>query len=128
MAGLTTLYILPLTFADNFLLRRTPDIFFQLIHPAWILLRTSSSHLPSLQTVEPRYLKFFARFTFSSCSFDFSLSSTPPTLKYSVLLRLNFLFSPVHFSKSPDSPLALYNFAWTALCHLQTSYPMVRPS
>ena len=91
MVGLTTLlYILPLTFANNFLSHRTPDTFLQLIHPAWILLLTSSSHLPSLLTVEPRYLKFFALFTFSACNFNSSPSSTPPTLKYSVLLRLTF--------------------------------------
>ena len=55
MVDLTTLlYILPLTFADNFLSHRTPETFLQLIHPAWILLLTSS-HLPSLLTVEPRY-------------------------------------------------------------------------
>ena len=62
MAGLTTLlYILPLTFADSFLSHRTPDTFLQLIHPAWILLLTSSSHLPSLLTVDPRYLKFLVK-------------------------------------------------------------------
>ena len=91
MVGLTTLlYILPLTFSDNFLSHRTPDTFLRLIHPAWILLLTSSSHLPLLLTVEPRYLKFFALFTFSPCSFNSSPSSTLPTLKYSVLLRLTF--------------------------------------
>ena len=41
---------------------------------------------------------------------------------------LSGLFSPVHFSKSPDPPLALYDFVYTELCHLQTAYPMVRPS
>ena len=43
MVGLIILlYILPLTFADNFLLHRTSDTFLQLIHLAWILLLTSS--------------------------------------------------------------------------------------
>ena len=125
MAGLTTLlYILPLTFADNFLSHRTPDIFFQLIHPAWILFLTFSSHLPLLLTVEPRYLKLFALFIFSRCSFNSSLSYTFLAFKYSVLLRL----SPMHFSKSPDHPLAPYDFASTSLCHLQTAYPIVRLS
>ena len=130
MVGLTTLlYILPLTFADNFRSHRTPDTFLQLIHPASILLLISSSHLPSLLTVEPRYFKFFALFIFSSCSFNSSPSSTPPTLKYSVLLRLlSGLFPPINFSKSPDPPLAPYNFVYTELYHLQTAYPMVRPS
>ena len=123
MAGLTTLlYILPLTFAYNFLSHRTLDTCIQLIHPAWILLLTSSLHLPSLLTVEHRYLKFFVLLTFSPCSFNSSPSSTPPTLRYSVLLRLTFrLFSPVHFFKSPDPPLAPYDFVYTELCH-----PMVR--
>ena len=57
--GLTTLlYILPLALADYFLSHKTSDTFFQLTHPAWILLLTFSSHLPLLLTVEPRYLKF----------------------------------------------------------------------
>ena len=101
MAGLTTLlYILPLTFADNFLSHRTPDTFLQLIHPVWILLLTSSSHLLSLPTVEPRYLKFFALFTFSPCSFNSSPSSTPqPSNIRSCSGSLSGLFSPVHFSK-----------------------------
>ena len=112
MTSLTTLlYILPLTLTDNFLLHRTPDTFFQLIHSAWILILTSS-HLPSLLTVEPRYLKFFAFFPFSSCSFNSSRSSTFLAFKYSALLRFTFrLFSPVHFSKSPDHPLASYDFS-----------------
>ena len=97
MVGLTTLlYILPLTFADNFLSHRTPDTFLQLIHPAWILLLTFSSHLQSLLTVDPRYLKFLAFFTFSPFNFNSSPSSTPPTLKYSVLLRITF--RPLHSS------------------------------
>ena len=128
MAGLTTLlYILPLTFADNFQSHRTPDTFLQHIHPAWILLLTSS-HLPSLLTVEPRYLKFFALFTFSPCSFNSSPSSTPPTLKYLVLLRLTFrpLLSSVFLQISRSSSSFL-NFVYTELCHLQTAYPMVRP-
>ena len=41
---------------------------------------------------------------------------------------LSGLFSPVRFSKSPDPHLALYDFVYTELCHLQTAYPMVRPS
>ena len=91
LAGLTTLlYILPLTLADNFLWHRTPDTFFHIIHPAWILLLTSSSHFPLLLAVEPRYLKFFGLFTFSPCSFNSSPSSTTPAFKYSVLLRITF--------------------------------------
>ena len=66
LAGLTTLlYVLPLTLSDNFLPQRTPDTFFQLIHPAWILLLTSSSHLQSLLTVDP-----------GPCSFNSSPSYT----------------------------------------------------
>ena len=130
MAGLTILlYILPLTFADNFLSYRTPDAFLQLIHPAWILLLTSSSHLPSLLTVDPRYLKFLAFFTFSSCNFNSSPSSTPPPSNIlSCSSLLSGLFSPVYFSKSPGPPLAPYDFVYTELCHLQTAYPMLRPS
>ena len=129
MVGLTTLlYILPLNFADNFLSHRIPDTFLQLIHPAWILLLTSSSHLPSLLTVEPRYLTFFALFTISPCSFNSSLSSTPPTLKYSVFLRLTFrslLFNAfLQISRSSSSSL---DFVSTGQCYLQTVYPMVRP-
>ena len=130
MAGLTTLlYILPLTFADSFLSHRTPDTFLQLIHPAWILLLTSSSHLPSLLTVDPRYLKFLAFFTFSSCNFNSSPSSTPPTLIYSVLLRLTFrpLLSSAFLQISRSSSSS-HDFVYTELCHLQTAYPMVRPS
>ena len=130
MVGLTTLlYILPLIFADNFMSHRTPDIFLQLIYSSWILLLTLSSHLPSLLTVEPRYLKFFALFTFSPCSFNSSPSSTFPTLKYSILLRLTFrpLLSST-FLQIPDPSLASYNFVYTELCYLQTAYSMVRPS
>ena len=128
MAGLTTLlYILPLTFADNFLSHRTPDTFLQLIHPAWILLLTSS-HLPSLLTVDPRYLKFLAFFIFSSCNFNSSSSTPQPSNILSCSGSLSGLFSPVHFSKSPGPPLAPYDFVYTELCHLQTAYPMVRPS
>ena len=130
MVDLTTLlYILPLTFADNFLSHRTPDTFLQLIHSAWILLLTSSSHLPSLLPVDPRYLKFLVFLTFSPCNFNSSQSSTPPTLKYSVLLRLTFrpLLSSA-FLQIPHPPLAPYGFVYTELCHLQTAYPMVRSS
>ena len=104
------LYILSLTFADNFLSHRIPNTFFQLIHPAWILLLTSSSHLPSLLTVEPRYLKFFAFFTFSPCGFNSSPSSHPqPSNIRSCSGSLSGLFSPVHFFKSPDPFLAPSN-------------------
>ena len=130
MVGLTTLlYILPLTFADNFLSHTTPDTFLQLIHSAWILLLTSSSHLPSLLTVDPRYLKFLAFFTFSPCNFTLLHHPHPqPSNILSCSGSLSGLFSPVHFSKSPDPPLAPYDFVYTELCHLQTAYPMVRPS
>ena len=120
MAGLTTLlYILPLTFADNFLSHRTPDTFLQLIHPTWILL-TSSSHLSSLLTVEPRYWKFFAFFTFSPCSFNSSPSSTPSTLKHSVLLRLTFrpLLSSafLQISRSSSSSLVILSTQNYIIC------------
>ena len=130
MVGLTTLlYIQPLTFADNFLSRRTPDTFLQLIHPAWILLLISSSHLPSLLTVDPRYLKFLAFFTFSPCNFNSSPHPHPqPSNILSCSGSLSGVFCPVHFSKSPDPPLAPYDFVYTELCHLQTAYPLVRPS
>ena len=126
MAGLIILsYILPLTFADNFLSHTTPETFFQLIQPAWILLLTSSSHYPSLLTVEPRCLKFYTLVTTSLAI------STLLQRVHLQLLNIRFcsgsisgLFSPMHFSKFPSPPLALYDFAWTVVCHLQTSYPM----
>ena len=94
-ATVSAVHFTLLTLADDFLSHKTPDIFFQLIHPAWICLLTSL-HLPSLLTVEPSYLKFFTLFTFSPCGFNSSPSSTLPTFKYSVLLRLTF--RPLFFS------------------------------
>ena len=112
MAGLTTLlYILPLTFADNFLSHRTPDTFLQLLHPAWILILTSSSHLPSLLTVEPRYLKFFALLPFLLAASILLHHPYPqPSNIRSCSGSLSGLFSSVHFFKSPDRPLAPYDF------------------
>ena len=119
MAGLTTLlYILPLTFADNFLSHRTPDTFLQLIHPAWILLLTSSSHLPSLLTVDPRYLKFLASLPFLLATSTLLHHPHPqPSNILSCSGSLSGLLSPVHFSKSPGPPLAPYDFVYTELCH-----------
>ena len=131
MVGLTTLlYILPLIFAEFPVAQNsTPDTFLQLIHNAWILLLTSSSHLPSLLIVESRYLKFFAFFTFSPCSFNsFHHAHPQPSNILCCSGSLSGLFSPVHFYKSPDSPLTPYDFVYTELCHLQTAYPTVRPS
>ena len=130
MVGLTTLlYILPLTFADNFLSHRTPDTFLQLIHLALIFLLTSSSQLPSLLTVQPRYLKFLLSLPFLLAASTLLHHPHPQSSNIrSCSGSLSGLFSPVHFSKSPDPPLAPYDFVHTELCHLQTAYLMVRPS
>ena len=108
MIGLTTiLYILLLTFADKFLSHRTLEIFLQLIHPAWILLLTSSSHLPSLLNVEPRYLKFLLSLPFLLAASTLLHHPHPqPSNIRSCSRSLSGLFSPVHFFKSPDPPLA----------------------
>ena len=127
MAGLTTLlYVLPLTLANNYLPHRTPDTLFQLIHPAWILLLTSSSHLSSLLTVEPRYLKFFALFTFFlAASTRLHYPHPQPSNTRSCSGSFSGLFSPVHFSIAAE--MKQYSvFFGTFLLHLYFNHERIK--